>query len=191
MLAIPLVSILFLLGVQAIDTASELNHHIDIFKNGNILEYDSLLALPRFSLTPTLRTSEFSVSCKDCSVVGDFSLSGGCNELLCIHDLQPDANFSGLPFDFNEYWIGAVIEDFAVHLDLELKITPSNLTNEIWIPLIQPNGFSMPLEIDGVGGISWNFNPVLHGWVNSSKPIDFSYGFDFNVSNNPSSSLWH
>ena len=61
--------------------------------------------------------------------------------------LQPDANFSSLPFDFSDAWIGVLIEDFKAILDFEVALTPSLPTNEIEIPLIGSGGLSLPLQV--------------------------------------------
>ena len=97
----------------------------------------------------TCSNTEFSVTCKSCSIVGDFSLSGGCNDEVpnCLEQTQPDSNFSSLPFDFTENWVGAVVEDFKVHIELEIALTPTGPTNEITIPLIGANGLDFPERV--------------------------------------------
>jgi hypothetical protein len=79
-----------------------------------------------------------------CTIDGDFSVSGGAAVLL---DLEPDANFTNLPFDFNQPWIGAVVEDFNVHMEFDFFLTPKSPENEITIPLLLQNGVTFPQRV--------------------------------------------
>lgn len=29
--------------------------------------------------------------------------------------------------------------------------------------------------------VDFTFNPIVHGWVNASQPVNFSYGFQLEV----------
>ena len=78
-------------------------------------------------------------------MTGDFSLSGGCDFWPCQE--FPDANFSSLAFDFNQTWVGVVIEDFQAHFDLDVELNPSEPTNEIEIPLLGSNGLALPISV--------------------------------------------
>ena len=78
---------------------------------------------------------------------GDFSISGGCSDWDCVPKLKPDANFSSLPFDFSEYWVGVAIPNFEAHFDLDIVLTPSEPDIEITIPLLGDEGLRLPLEV--------------------------------------------
>lgn len=112
-------------------------------------------------------------------------MSGGAENPLI--DLEPDANFTNLPFDFSQPWVGAVVEDFSVHMEFDFILTPKSPENEITIPLLLQNGVTFPQKF-GPFDLDWTFDPILHGWVNSSAPANFSYGFKFMVPNN--SAIW-
>lgn len=161
----------------------------------------------RPELNPTKnRNAEFSINCVGCSAIGDLSFSGGCNGDLCVEDWAPDANFSMLPFDFTEYWLGVAFDDFKIHIELDINLTPTQPTNEIIIPLLGSNGLDIPFMVSHVSlgsstplplpymimltinkkkgrifDTDFNFNPQIHGWVNSTSPAHFNYGFDFVV----------
>ena len=139
----------------------EINHHIDISTTANILKYVGHILLSITTLKfSSHRNTEFSITCSECTVVGDFSLSGGCGAFDCIPEYQPDANFTGLPFDFDDYWTGVVIEDFNVHIDLAILLTPTGPTNEITIPLLGNNGLSLSLPVRS--NLSWSFLPTAY-----------------------------
>jgi hypothetical protein len=110
-----------------------------------------------------------------------------------------------LPFDFGEYWLGVVFDDFKIHVELDVNLTPSQPTNEISIPLLGSNGLDIPFMVNHrfpeltssfslcyihanntekkgkIFDTDFNFNPQIHGWVNSTAPAHFSYGFDIVV----------
>ncbi len=96
----------------------------------------------------THRDAEFSIDCVGCSVVGDLSFSGGCDGSGCLEDWAPDANFSMLPFDFTEYWLGVAFDDFKIHIELDINLTPSLPTNEIIIPLLGSGGLDIPFMVN-------------------------------------------
>jgi hypothetical protein len=81
-----------------------------------------------------------------CTIIGDFSVSGGIESNI-IGDYEPDANFTNLPFDFSETWVGAVIEDFNVHMEFDFLLTPKSPENEITIPLLFQNGVTFPQKV--------------------------------------------
>jgi hypothetical protein len=87
-----------------------------------------------------------SITCIDCTASGDFSISGGCHDFNCVPDLQPDANFSSLPFNFEDYWLGVVIEDFTARFDLSFSVTPTGPSNEVTIPLMG-DGLGLDLSV--------------------------------------------
>ena len=80
---------------------------------------------------------ELSIACANCTVNGDLSLSGGDTFF------RPDSNFTGLPFDFSQAWVGVVVENFSVYIDVDIILTPQGPTNEISIPLIGTNGLKL------------------------------------------------
>jgi hypothetical protein len=65
-----------------------------------------------------------------------------------LEDWAPDANFSMLPLDFSEYWLGVVFDDFKIHIEIEINLTPSQPTNEIVIPLLGSSGLDIPFMVN-------------------------------------------
>jgi hypothetical protein len=133
------------------NTSEEASQHIDIEMTSTILSYlyTSPVALTRLKLI-VYRNSQFTIDCVDCSIVGDLSFSGGCNDTPangCIEQWAPDANFSMLPFDFSEYWLGMVVDNFKIHIELNINLTPSQPTNEIDIPLLGQSGLDFPFMV--------------------------------------------
>jgi hypothetical protein len=53
-----------------------------------------------------------------------------------------------LPFDFTEYWLGVAFDDFKIHIELDINLTPSQPTNEITIPLLGSNGLDIPFMVN-------------------------------------------
>lgn len=85
-------------------------------------------------------TDELTITCAVCTIIGDFSLSGGGQSPFW--NFTPDSNFSSEPFDFVDLWAGIVVEDFDVHMEFDFLLTPKNNTNEVTVPLIKPNGLT-------------------------------------------------
>ncbi|CZR56406.1 uncharacterized protein PAC_06294 [Phialocephala subalpina] len=123
--------LLALIPLTAADTAAtaeEVNQHIDIAKTGNIY-----------------CNAQFNIACNGCSLVGDLSVSGGCDDTsadlpTCIEQRAPDANFSMLVADFTEYWLGIAFDDFQLHFELDISLTPTQLSNEVIIHPLGDNG---------------------------------------------------
>jgi hypothetical protein len=122
---------------------------------------------------------DFKVFCVGCSLSGDFSISGGDVD----HD--PSANFSGpvaasglstiLP------WAGIVFESLRLHVELSFDLTPSNSSNELMVPLVPMED---PTRVSGSVGsfnVDVGFVPEIHGWLNTTKPVNFTWGFDITV----------
>lgn len=166
-----LLSLTFLGTAMSANTSEEASEHINITENGNILS-----------------NPEFSIDCTGCSAIGDLSFSGGCDGFGCLEDWTPDANFSMLPFNFGEYWLGVVFDDFKIHVELDINLTPSQPTNEISIPLLGSSGLDIPFMKGKIFDTDFNFNPQIHGWVNSTTPAHFSYGFDIVIPDH--SAIW-
>jgi hypothetical protein len=98
------------------------------------------------------RNAQFTIECIECSVTGDLSFSAGCDDSnqspsFCIPLLAPDANFSMLPFDFTQYWVGVALNNFQVHVELNISLTPSGPSNEIIIPLLGKDGLEFGLKV--------------------------------------------
>jgi hypothetical protein len=91
------------------------------------------------------------IECKSCSLVGDFSFSGGCSDDsgldACVEQLTPGAKFATLPFDYSMYWAGVVVDGFKIHVELDIDLTPSGPTNEVNIPLLGDGGITIPLNV--------------------------------------------
>jgi hypothetical protein len=87
-----------------------------------------------------------SITCSKCTIQGDFSVSGGAEDLIVV-DYEPDANFTALPFDFNQPWVGAVVEDFNVYMEFDFLLTPTQPENEVTIPLLLQNGVTFPQKV--------------------------------------------
>ena len=79
----------------------------------------------------------------------DFSLSGGCDSFAC--DWTTDANFSGLPFNFDDDWVGVAIEKFKARLDLKVVQHSTKPTNEILVPLLGNSGLKTDLGVRRYG----------------------------------------
>ncbi|KZV84533.1 hypothetical protein EXIGLDRAFT_727022 [Exidia glandulosa HHB12029] len=121
------------------------------------------------------------VSCKECSISGDFIFSEG-NEGVIL-DTHPGLNVTNdfvnkTKFDFTDQWLAMVLHDFKVHIELEIDLTPSNDSNELDIHLLgKPEIFPIP----EIPGLTVTIDPQLHGWINVSKPVSFTYGLDIVV----------
>lgn len=132
------------------------------------------------------------MSCLNCSLVGDISISGGDKST------PPDANFTVIPssFDFTDVWAGVAVDSFAMHVEFEVELTPgpNNGSSEIVVHLLgspQTLGekevgyrdhirrFSYILQ--GPLGLTVTFDPQLHGTITTSKAVNFTYGFDIIV----------
>jgi hypothetical protein len=83
-----------------------------------------------------------------------------------------------LPFNFNDYWAGVAVDDFKIHIELDINLTPSQPSNEISIPLLGSSGLDIPFDADNLFSASFTFDPQIYGWVNSTSAANFSYGFD-------------
>ncbi|KAL1964916.1 hypothetical protein VTN77DRAFT_6269 [Rasamsonia byssochlamydoides] len=93
-----------------------------------------------------------------------------------------------LPFDFSKYWLGVAFDDFKIHVELDINLTPSQPENEIVIPLIGSSGLDIPFMSNKIFSTDFNFNPQIHGWVNSTSPANFTYGFDIVIPDH--SAIW-
>lgn len=80
------------------------------------------------------RQKDLTVSCIDCSIVGEISVSGGGG---IGHDIiQPPAIFQNdSGFDFSDIWVGAAINNLSAHFEFAINVTASNNTNEFTVPL--------------------------------------------------------
>ncbi|KAL2073964.1 hypothetical protein VTL71DRAFT_7742 [Oculimacula yallundae] len=171
-----LFSFLTLVATQDAEISEELSQHVFIEKSGEIYN-----------------NPEFKISCIGCSLIGDLSFSGGCDDTsdpvpTCIEQRAPNANFSMLPVDFEKYWLGVAFDDFKLHIELDISLTPTNPTNEVIIHLIGEEGIEIPFNKGGPFETVFTFDPQIHGWVNSTVPVNFTYGFDFTIP--PHSALW-
>ena len=81
------------------------------------------------------RQKDLTVSCINCSIVGEISVSGG--DGIDGHDLiQPPAIFENdSGFDFSDTWVGAAINNLSAHFEFAINVTASNNTNEFTVPL--------------------------------------------------------
>lgn len=52
-----------------------------------------------------------------------------------------------LPVDFTEYWLGVAFDNFTVHIELDISLTPTNPTNEVTIHLIGEKGLPLPFNV--------------------------------------------
>ncbi|RDW74829.1 hypothetical protein BP6252_05971 [Coleophoma cylindrospora] len=161
---------------QDVTTAEEASQHISISSSGTLLSNPNL-----------------TINAVNCTVIGDLSFSGGCDDAAsfvstCPAQWAPDANFSMLPVDFTENWLGIAFDDFHIHIELDVELTPENPTNEIDIHLLGDSGIDIPFSKSGPFSTTFNFDPQIHGWVNSSSPANFSYGFDFVIPDH--SAIW-
>jgi hypothetical protein len=145
---IVLVQVLFmgLVALVRAEVAPEENTHLDFVKTGNI--YTFAAHMQDYIIFLTLyRDNLMAIACKSCSLIGDFSFSGGCDEADCVPQLSADANFSMLPVDFTEYWAGVAVDDFTIHIELDISLTPKGPTNEIKIPLLGNSGLTIQLNV--------------------------------------------
>jgi hypothetical protein len=74
-------------------------------------------------------------------------VSGGVENPVL--DYEPDANFTNLPFNFKQPWIGTVVEDFNVYMEFDFLLTPNKSENEITVPLLLQNGVTYPQKVSG------------------------------------------
>ena len=81
-------------------------------------------------------------------------------------------------FDFDELWVGAIMDNMTAHIDLAVNVTTSNDTNEFAVPLYTN---SKSRIIDGVVIITTVFTPEIHGWINTTMDVNFTHGFDFTM----------
>ncbi|EJD50351.1 hypothetical protein AURDEDRAFT_160253 [Auricularia subglabra TFB-10046 SS5] len=121
------------------------------------------------------------VGCKSCHMRGDMSFSVGGDDLAVNY--TPDENFTSsyvqaAGFDFGNTWVGLAIESFEMHVELLIQLTPADKSNDLEIHLLsEPRNISIP-KISGLVAV---FDPQIHGSVNVSKPVNFTYGFDIAV----------
>jgi hypothetical protein len=52
-----------------------------------------------------------------------------------------------LPFNFNDYWAGVAVDDFKIHIELAINLTPPKPSNEISIPLLGSSGLDIPFNV--------------------------------------------
>ena len=84
------------------------------------------------------RHQDISISCTNCDISGNLSLSGGGKIPLDLFpnsqippgadvlELHPDFNFTGL-------WVGATFDELSAHFDFNIVVNASNGTNEFTV----------------------------------------------------------
>ena len=81
-------------------------------------------------LTRISRPQGFTVNCVNCSIVGDISVSGGGDFTQPPPVFKKDSGF-----DFNDLWVGAVINNMSAHFEFAINMTATNNSNEFIVPL--------------------------------------------------------
>ena len=76
------------------------------------------------------RSQDFTVNCVNCSIIGEISVSAGDDIIQPPPIFRKDSEF-----DFNDLWVGAVINNMSAHFEFAINLTASNNTNEFHVPL--------------------------------------------------------
>lgn len=86
----------------------------------------------------SLRTTDFTVNCVNCTITGDFNLSAGDNNIpFHIFKISADVEkrASGFYFDFNDIWVAATVDNLNATFKFEIDLKASNTTNNFTVPL--------------------------------------------------------
>ena len=80
-------------------------------------------------------TTDFIISCVDCSIIGNFGLSAGDTDFGFETPPDVDHRGDGAGFDFSDIWVAATVDSFNATFELGVNLTASNKTNGFDIPL--------------------------------------------------------
>ncbi|EMC97684.1 hypothetical protein BAUCODRAFT_156309 [Baudoinia panamericana UAMH 10762] len=123
---------------------------------------------------PLTNSTGYYVLCKNCSVVGDIAFSG-------------DSSFSALPFDFGDTraWVAAVVKSFHAVIELQFVISDPDASTAFAVQLGNPlsptlAGFGLTSEFFGIG-VDLSVVSSLLGYVNATSPVNFTYGFEYEI----------
>lgn len=88
------------------------------------------------------RESEFAISCYDCSIAGNLSLSAGGSYDLT--DVKAPTDVEEIPsnFNFKDHWVAATFDNFDAHFNFSVELNASDPNNEIVVPLPYSKTFS-------------------------------------------------
>ncbi|CAD6591577.1 MAG: hypothetical protein ASARMPREDX12_005261 [Alectoria sarmentosa] len=125
-------------------------------------------------------TTDFTIDCIGCSIIGDFSLSAGDNNFP-FHKFEEPSDVeergNGSTFDFGDIWVAATCDYLNATFEVAVNLTASNTTNGFSIPLYTQ---TKSLEV-GILTLSATLSTELYGWVNTSNDVNLTYGFQFGV----------
>ena len=88
------------------------------------------------------RKTDFAISCHDCSIAGNLSLSAGGRYELVHVEAPPDVKEIPSNFNFEDHWVAATFDSFDVHFDFSVELNASYPNNEIVVPLPFSKTFS-------------------------------------------------
>ncbi|KAI4123689.1 MAG: hypothetical protein LQ338_005153 [Usnochroma carphineum] len=151
--------------------AHEVNEAINITLDGQI--FPPSIHIEGVSSTST---TDFAISCIDCSIVGDFGLSAGDQKYKFETPSDVEARGKGT-FNFDDIWVAATCDYLNATFEFAVNLTASNETNFFSIPLYTQ---SKTLE-RGPFTLSATLSTELYGWVNTSSDVNLTYGFNFMV----------
>ncbi|EJD50375.1 hypothetical protein AURDEDRAFT_121540 [Auricularia subglabra TFB-10046 SS5] len=168
-LAVPVVKPEIMLG----GVAPEGDGHLNISVSGKIF--------PPSSVAGQEFPQNIKVDCTSCYTRGEMSVSAGGENLGIA--FTPSKNFTSpyvqaAHFNFDHNWVGFTIESFEVHIELLIQLIPSPKDNTLVIHLL---GKPRDIPIPAIPGLAIVFDPQIHGLVNVSKAVNFTYGFDIAV----------
>lgn len=128
----------------------------------------------------TTPTTDFTINCDNCAITGNFSISAGdssipSNVFKTPSDVEQRAN--GSDFNFEDIWAAATIDYLNATFEFGVNLKASNTTNEFSVPL-DPLTKSKTI---GIFNLTATLNTEIHGWVNTSNDVNFTYGFEFGV----------
>ncbi|EJD50374.1 hypothetical protein AURDEDRAFT_121539 [Auricularia subglabra TFB-10046 SS5] len=122
------------------------------------------------------------VDCKSCYTRGEMSIGVGGENFGIDYTPAPDFNSSyvqAADFNFEDNWVGFTMESFEAHIELLIQLTPAtDSNNKLVIHLL---GEPREIPVPDVPGLVVIFDPQIHGVVNVSKAVNFTYGFDLKV----------
>lgn len=127
----------------------------------------------------TTTTNDFTINCDNCAITGDFSLSAGDDKIPGhVFKTPPDVEHRANGTDyFKGIWAAATVESLNATFEFGINLKASNPNNELSVPLYSQ---TKSLTI-GIFTLSATLETEIHGWVNTSNDVNFTYGFELGV----------